>query len=278
MKIKILIILLIFIFIFLNYFQKKNNYNEKILPFGYQLSNEIVCSDKQNFYKLLNKYGTQRDIDITNRILKINHNYAPTWGIKIKKEGIKIKKQNIIEFEMYFYVYNPENRNFEPNCITLDKLEKEFEIKKTNNKNPITMYSIDYDEDIITPNYYYFTSTNDKVDIGYSEKDNNLNNHYYRYFPHTIDEKYKKYIDTNIINKKIKNIKTVFIADKLIRNYIGIYYDGITYQQLRYFINKYNFDNDIIKDLNTDQYYSVSVDYNKENDNIEKIGIYGLLY
>jgi len=277
MKIKIIIIMLIFIFIFLYYFNK-NNHNEKILPFGYQISNEIVCSDKQNFYKLLNKYGNQRDIDITNRILKINHNYAPTWGIKIKKEGIKIKKDNNIEFEMYFYVYNPENRNYEPKSITLDKLEKEFEIKKTNNNKPITMYSIDYDEDIITPNFYYFTSTDDKVDIGYSEKNNKLNNHYYRYFPHTIDEKYKKYIDTNIINNKIKNFKTVFIADKLIRNYIGIYYDGITYEQLKYFVNKYNFNNDIIKDLNKNQNYSVSVDYNKENDNIEKIGIYGLLY
>ena len=49
---------------------------------------------------------------------------------------------------------------------------------------------------------------------------------------------------------KIKNIKTVFIADKNVRNYYGIYYDGINYSQLKYFIKKYKFNENIIKNLN----------------------------
>ena len=63
-------------------------------------------------------------------------------------------------------------------------------------------------------------------------KNNKLNNYYYRYYPHTIDHKYMKYIDDKLINYDIKNKKTVFIADKLIRNYFGIYYDGVKYNQV----------------------------------------------
>jgi hypothetical protein len=270
---KIIFLLIILLIIFLYFYYKKsndNNLNTQILPFGYQISNVINASNKQNFFNLINKYGNHRDLDITNKILKINHIFAPTWGFKINNK-------NIIEFEMYFYIYNPINRNYESKSITVDKLEEQFQIKNKN-INPITMYSIDYNETIFDPNYYYFTSSNEIVDIGYSEKNNKLNNHYYRYFPNTIDKKFKKYIDDKLINYKIKNMKTVFIADKLIRNFIGVYYDGITYDQLFYFIKKYKFNNELLKELDPSQNYSVSVDYNKNNDNIEKIGIYGLLY
>jgi hypothetical protein len=262
----IFLVLLIIIYIYL----KRENINYKILPFGYQYTPVIKSADKDIYFNLLNKYGTNKDKEITNKILSINHSYPPTWGIKIDRN-------NNIEFEMYFYVYHPNTRQFEENTITLDKLKDKFNFN-CNNKPQFTMYSIDYQDEKLVPNFYYFTSSDNIKDVGYSEKEGNLNNHYYRYFPNTIDNKFNKYIDTELINYNIKNIKTVFIADKLIRNYYGIYYDGITFKQLKYFIKKYNFDLDIINNFNETVNYSISVDFDKKTNIVTRIGIYGLLY
>ena len=142
------------------------------------------------------------------------------------------------------------------------------------------MYSIDLDNKINSNfNYYYFSSSNENIDIGYSLLNNKKNNIYYRYYYYTIDEKFKKFIDTKLINKNIKNKKTIFVADKLIRNYIGIYYDGITYNQLYYLLKKYNYLSKIDISLFNKKYnYSISIDFNKTNNNMERIGIYGILY
>lgn len=273
MKYIIIIILLICLYYCLftnNEIKNKKNINSNILPFGYQYTDLINTACKKNFYNIINKYGTKKDKKITDKILSIKHKYAPTWGIKIDRN-------NKIEFEMYFYVYNPLSRQYEKESITVDKLEKKFNFKSLYNPN-ITMYSIDYHEKKIIPNFYYFTSSDNIADIGYSEKDKKLNNHYYRYFSNTIDNKYEEYIDNKLINYDIKNIKTVFIADKLIRNYYGIYYDGINYSQLNYFIEKYNFDKKIINEFDEKAHYSISVDYDKKTKLAVRIGIYGLLY
>lgn len=265
----ITIVLLLIFLIIINF--NRYNINQNILPFGYQIDDNIKTSNKKDFFILLNKYGKQKDIDITNKILSIDHKYAPTWGFKIDKNSN-------IEFEMYFYIYNPLHRNYENDSITVDKIKNVLNGDFNCKDSSLTMYSIDYNEDYSYPNFYYFTSSNETADIGFSLKNNKLNNHYYRFYPNTIDEKFIKYIDTKLINYYIIDKKTIFISDKLIRNYYGIYYDGITYDQLIYFIHKYNYDINIIYNLSKDKFYSVSVDYNKDNDNIEKIGIYGILY
>jgi hypothetical protein len=266
----IIIIIIILIIIIYKYFNS-HNINENILPFGYQIDNTIKTSNKNDFFILLNKYGTKKDIDITNKILSIDYKFAPTWGFKIDKNSN-------IEFEMYFYIYNPIHRKHEPHTITIDKIKNVLKGDYNSENKMLTMYSIDYKEDYFFPNFYYFTSSNEISDVGYSLKNNKLNNHYYRFYPHTVDKKFIKYIDTKLINYNITDKKTIFISDKLIRNYYGIYYDGVTYKQVEYFIKKYNYDINIISNLNKNKYYSISVDYNKNNDNIEKIGIYGLLY
>ena len=270
MKYIIIIIVICITTIFIYFINKKNNINCTTLPFGYQSTDKIKSSCKKNFYKLLKRYGNKKDIDITNKILEIDHKYAPTWGIKIDKDNNK-------EFEMYFYVYNQNTKDYENDTITFEKLKQKFSLDYEYKKN-ITMYSIDYHDDELKPNFYYFTSSDNIKDVGYSEKDGKLNNHYYRYFSNTIDSKYDDYIDKKLINYEIENIKTVFIADKLIRNYYGIYYDGINYSQLKYFINKYNFDDSIIVDFDKTANYSISVDFNKKTNLVTRIGIYGLLY
>jgi hypothetical protein len=269
MKKYIIFLIILAIIIYYLYFNKKDDINKFILPFGYQYSDSINTSDKNDFYKLLKKFGTNKDIELTDKLMKIERIYSPTWGIKIDKN-------NKIEFEMYFYIYNPINRNYENDSITVNKLNKVLDINKIHKPN-MTMYSIDYDN-YKEPNYYYFTSSDDIKDVGYSEKEGKLNNHYYRYYPDTIDNKFINYIDTKLINYKINNIKTIFVADKLLRNYYGIYYDGITYDQLEYFIDKYNYNKNIIKDLSKNKNYSISIDYNKKNNEIERIGIYGILF
>jgi hypothetical protein len=268
---KLIIIISIILLIIFIYENLNNNINKNILPFGYEFVHNIVTSSKNDFFILLNKYGTKKDIDITNKILSINTKFAPTWGFKIDK--------NLnIEFEMYFYNYNPIHRMFENESITIDKLEKNLNGNyNIENKKKVLMYSIDYNEDYFIPNFYFFTSSDEILDFGYSIKNNKLNNYYYRYYPHTIDKKYKKYIDNKLINYDITNKKTIFVADKLIRNYYGIYYDGVKYNQVKYFINKYNYNIDIIKNLNKNSNYSISVDYNKNTDLVERIAIYGIL-
>jgi hypothetical protein len=177
---------------------------------------------------------------------------------------------------MYFYVYHPLTRMYEDNTITVDKLRQKFNFE-CDYKPGITMYSMDYHIEPIELNFYYFMSSNELFDSGYSEKKGNLNNYYYRFFHNTID-RCLDYIDDNLINLNIKDIKTVFVADKLLRNYYGIYYDGVNYQQLNYFIEKYNFDKCLIENFDKNSHYSVSVDFNKIDNSVMKIGIYGLLY
>jgi len=268
MKINIILILII-LFIYLIKKRPKYNINNNILPFGYQYTEKINTGTKKDFYNLIKKYGTNKDYDLTKKIDNLKKIYAPTWGFKINKN-------HKIEFEMYFYIYNPIDRKYEKDLITIDKLSQVLKIN-TDHKENLTMFSIDY-ENYEYPNYYYFTSTDEIKDIGFSEKKSKLNNHYYRYFPNTIDNKFIKYVDKKLINDDLSNFKSVFIADKTIRKFYGIYYDGIKYEQVKYFLEKYNYPIDILYELNKNNYYSVSVDYNKDNNNIEKIGIYGLLY
>jgi hypothetical protein len=259
----IFIIIIIIIFLLLNSIKlNKKNINQNILPFSYQYVKEINTANKDVFCKIYSKYY---NIEVINEILNIKHTYAPTWGIKIDNK-------NKLEFEIYFYLYNPFTRKSENKCIN-------FMPNNIDMKN-ITMYSIDLDNKINSNfNYYYFFSSNENVDIGYSLLNNKKNNFYYRYYYNTIDDKFKKFIDTKLINKNIKNIKTIFVADKLIRNYIGIYYDGITYNQLYYLLKKYNYLSKIDISLFNKKYnYSISIDFNKTNNNIERIGIYGILY
>jgi hypothetical protein len=269
---KLIIIITILILIILMY-ENSNNYNinKNILPFGYQLDKNIMTSNKNDFFILLNKYGTKKDIDITNKILSIDYKFAPTWGFKIDKNSK-------VEFEMYFYQYNPIDRKYEYELISIDKIKNIFNGDYNFENKMLTMFSIDYNEDYFYPNFYYFTSSDEISDIGYSLKNNKLNNNYYRFYPHTIDQKFIKYIDQKLINYDITYKKTVFISDKLIRNFFGIYYDGVRYDQVEYFIKKYNYNIDIIKNLNKNSNYSISVDYNKNTDLVEKIGIYGMLY
>ena len=75
-------------------------------------------------------------------------------------------------------------------------------------------------------------------------------------------------------------MKHIFIGDKLYRNYIGVYYDGINYNQLQIICNKFNINNNLKKILNKyhNKNFSISIDYNKKTNNIERIGIYGILY
>jgi hypothetical protein len=262
---KIYFITFTFIFIFIlhnSIYLNKKNINQNILPFSYQYSKNINTANKDVFYKMYSKYY---NINLIEEILNIKHTYAPTWGIKIDNK-------NKIEFELYFYLYNPQTRNLEDKCINL--MPNNIDLKN------ITMYSIDLNFKI-NPNfnYYYYYYSDNNIDIGYSILNNKRNNIYYRYYYNTIDDKFKKYIDDKLINKNIKNIKTIFVADKLIRNYIGIYYDGITYNQLYYFLKKYNFLTKIdISLFNKKHNYSISIDFNKINNNIERIGIYGILY
>jgi hypothetical protein len=70
------------------------------------------------------------------------------------------------------------------------------------------------------------------------------------------------------------NIKVVFFADKLKRNYIGAYYDGVTFETLQKVISDTGFGpfDFLSNEKYYDKRYSVSIDYDKKT--FEKIKMY----
>jgi hypothetical protein len=58
-----------------------------------------------------------------------------------------------------------------------------------------------------------------------------------------------------------------------------VYYDGITYNVLKKIMNKYKIGIDLLDDYNDDGgRFSVSIDISKTDDQVVRIGIYGILY
>ena len=239
--------------------------NNNILPFSYQYAN-IDIVGKDLLLDIIDSSNKDLNfiLDIVNK-----KKYKPTYGIKIDKN-------NNYEYEIYCYNYNPYDRNYEENTILISDIF---------NNIPITnhlMFSIDINNlNYNAINFYYASKITEKIDIGYSIKSNKIQNKYYRYNPHYyIHPNHIKLFNKSLINFNINNMKHIFIGDKLYRNYIGVYYDGINYNQLQIICNKFNINNNLKKILNKyhNKNFSISIDYNKKTNNIERIGIYGILY
>lgn len=259
------------------------NLSSYILPFSYQLTNkQIINSDV--LFDILLKDNELIILEKFKKILEINVLYKPTWGIKFNKNGKK-------EYELYFYNYSPDNRKIDLiNTIDFELASKKLNInniKYPNNKNYV-MYSYDIKDDTIEnnkddinySNFYYVGYTNNSIDYGYSKKNNILQNKYYRYRINDIHKKHTKYFIDKFIPKDYNpELKVIFLANKLYRNYIGVYYDGITYSTLKNIINNYKIGNEFLDSYKDDgKRLSVSIDIDKSNSEIVRIGIYGILY
>lgn len=164
----------------------------------------------------------------------------PTWGVKFDRAGRR-------SFEIYYYVYNPDDRQLHPDM----------------QKDSIVMFS----EDEEGSNEYYVGSLSPDMDYGYSMKNGELQNHYYRYKAHDCPNIFNK----KFINYGLGDIKSVFLANKLKRDYIGLYYDAVTPEQLA--ILCLDFDIPII---HADNYTSISLDFDKDTQELVRIGIYGI--
>lgn len=245
-----------------------------VLPFSYQLtSKRVVNSDL--LFNILKKNNEDSLIKKFKSILDSNVYYKPTWGIKVDMVGNK-------EYELYFYNYTPCKRLLDTtNTIDVELVCKILDIKEEcpDNVNYV-MYSYDIEKDMKSPNFYYVGYTNDHVDYGHSEKNNIMQNKYYRYRIYDIDESHKNYFEDEFIPKDYNSeLKVIFLADKLYRNYIGVYYDGITYNVLKKIMNKYKIGIDLLDDYNDDGgRFSVSIDISKNDGQVVRIGVYGILY
>jgi len=164
----------------------------------------------------------------------------PTWGVKIDRRGEK-------SFEIYYYLYTPDQRNLHPDM----------------KRGQIVMFSIDEDG----TNDYYVGYLSDDVDYGYSVKQDVLQNHYYRYRAHDCPFIFNK----RYINYGLGDIKSIFIANKQYRNYIGLYYDAVTPEQLRMACREFGID-----EIQTDKYTSISFDFDKDTREIVRMGVYGI--
>lgn len=222
-----------------------------ILPFSYVKTDHKIIGTDYLFPFLT-----------TDQILQVksvfetyqgNHPYKPVWGIKLSPTS------DVLDIELYFYQYDPCTRK-----ILYDWNPGLEEL--------ITMYSVDV---ISTdaPNLYYVSYTTDREDKGYSTKNTILQNYYYRYNSTDI-LKFQEYICSEYLTYHT-NIKTTFIADKLHRHMIGIYYDGITSSQMSTFLSQQNL---TIPNIPNDMHCSIHIDYDKTTELPIRYGIYGILY
>ena len=164
----------------------------------------------------------------------------PTWGVKIDRQGNK-------SFEIYYYMYDPDTR----------ALHRDME------RGQVVMFSIDEDG----TNDYYVGYQSDDVDYGYSKKQDILQNHYYRYKA----AEHPPIFDKRLINHELGDIKSIFLANKLHRGYIGLYYDAVTPAQLRYVCELFD-----IEPIEAQDYTSVSLDFDKDTRELMRIGVYGI--
>lgn len=251
-----------------------NKLTSFVLPFSYQLTGKRIV-DSSLLFKTLMKDNELMILDKFKKIVNMDVYYKPTWGIKIDKLGKK-------EYELYFYNYTPNRRLLDiKNTIDIEVLWNEFDIEgEYPTDMNYVMYSYDIENYMKSPNFYYIGYTNDHVDYGHSEKDNIMQNKYYRYRVYDIDESHKDYFEDEFIPKDYdKELKVIFLADKLYRDYIGVYYDGITYGVLMGILTKYDIGVGLFDDYNDDgRRFSVSIDISKKNGDIVRIGVYGILY
>jgi hypothetical protein len=249
----------------------KNNINNYILPFSYQ-----VCPYKiinaQLLFDLLKVYQDSYAYDSFKKINALNFKLKPTWGIKFNL------LTGTYEYELYFYQYDPNDRTMSTETMNVKTINKTLNLNDgAHINNQHTMFSIDLNRDASEYNFYYGNKITTKCDYGTSLKGGVLQNHYYRYYPTTISEDHKKYFDKKYMNFNLGHIKTLFLADKLHREYIGVYYDGISFKQLKTFLDKHNFNTNLINNYR-DYLFSISFDINKLTNQVERIGLYGILY
>jgi hypothetical protein len=164
----------------------------------------------------------------------------PTWGVKIDRQGNK-------SFEIYYYMYDPNTR----------------QIHEKMQRGQVVMFSVDEDG----TNDYYVGYQSDDVDYGYSVKNDILQNHYYRYKASDLPPVFNK----RYVNYELGDIKSIFLAYKLHRGYIGLYYDGISPLQLVEVCNEFG-----IEPIVVEGYTSVSLDFDKDTQALMRIGVYGI--
>ena len=243
-----------------------------ILPLFYNAFDKKIAS-----YEFLNEYITLHPNEIAKanfeKILNVNCTYKPVWGIKIDLKGIS-------EYEAYFYQYiknkiiGDDELNFNNVCNILD-------IHDVKNEGLCVLLSCDVDKPIKSMNQY-IQINRDYYIYSYSILNNVIQNHYYVYAPDKINENHKRYFDPFYMNKHMNKdstylLKSVAIADKIVRGYIGVYYDGVSCEQLKKLLTDFNVNIPFI-DKYKDDYFSISVDYDKTTDKLVRIGIYGVLY
>lgn len=198
------------------------------LPFSYQTC-PFPIQGKDLFVELGGGHVTVKPVPL-----------PPTWGVKFDRRGNR-------SYEIYYYVYNPDDRQLHPDMKQAD----------------IVMFS----EDEEGSNEYYVGSLSPGMDYGYSMKNGTLQNHYYRYKPDDCP-----YIfNPKFINYGLGDIKSVFLADKLKRGYIGVYYDAVTPEQLARMCLDFG-----MPVIQADKYTSISLDFDKRTRQLVRVGVYGI--
>ena len=229
-----------------------------ILPFSYQLTDKIM-GGCDVLYDFLKTYPNDKVKGRVDNIMNDNCMYRPTWGIKIKKDSSEI------EYELYSYNYTPVRRLLNrSDSLSLERLSKLLGLKRYNvEKEDYVMFSYDLHSDD-NPNFYYVGYTTPEEDYGTSMKNGEVQNKYYRYVPDTISDKWVEYFDQKYLPLDYdKNLKVVFVADKLKRDYIGIYYDGVDCEIVKDLLKKVDIKLEFL-DKYVSKRFSISIDLCKK--------------
>jgi hypothetical protein len=270
------IILIFFIIIFKKVIESKESgqipLTAYILPFSYQLTDKIMAGCDV-LYDFLEKYPNDKVKSRVKDIMNDKCMYRPTWGIKIKRDNPEI------EYELYSYNYTPDSRSLNRiDSFSLERLSKLLCLKQYNVENGnYVMFSYDLHSDD-NPNFYYVGYSTSEEDYGTSMKNGEIQNKYYRYVPDAISNKWIDYFDKKYLPLDYpKDLKVVFIADKLKRDYIGVYYDGVECGVVKDLLTKIDVNLDFL-DKYLSKRFSISVDLCKKTKKIMRIGIYGIMY
>lgn len=245
-----------------------------ILPFSYQMSENVMAGcDVLNIF--LSQYPNRKVKRKLNDIMNIKRLFRPTWGVKIGKE--KSNGSRDIEYEIYSYNYTPVERQInKKDTFSLEEMTKILNMKGQEITSDYVMFSYDLHSDE-SPNLYYVSYSTLDEDYGISTKNGEMQNKYYRYTTDNISQKWRNYFIEEYLPLEYNDIKVVFIADKLQRNFIGVYYDGVHYEIVEDMLRNFGVE---IKGLekHKKKRFSISMDVCKVTKEIVRVGVYGILY
>ena len=307
----VITLIIIFILIYITYNPGKNN----ISALSY-VNTKYNIPKYELIYLFINKYNDEKYEKYINKILSLNLLIKPVYCIKKIDNNYEyeIYFYRYDEYRQSNFIYNFKNNMLKiklnnyfktfPNTEQLKEINIDFyknklfiknleylELKKKNNinfdnkDNEFIIVSYDLNENFFksndhTYNYYYFNQ--DDLTYRYYIKEEDINGNIIETNKYNLFDSIFKLEDKNkfLVNEFESDDCVIFYAYKPIKNLHAIYYENLSFNKFIYFLEYFNYDNDIIKfcNKNYDENYRFCISYDMNNIyKVIKSGIFSIL-